>query len=349
MSDKLPEAGIYFGMAEAAYHAVPALSASGIKNLMISPMDYWARSHMNPDYQPEETDALGLGKAYDCRIVEGRAAFYRLYAPALDSDDHQSALRTMDDIRQAITAAGGKPKGATKAALIDQLATLDPGAQVWDRLVEQHAGLHDGKTLLAPKLIRRIEIAAAMIEKHPELCKAFTGGYPQVSIFWVDEETGVPMKSRLDYLKVRAIIDLKTVGNAQGKPFDRAVYYAMASYKYHVQAGVYLEAVEAAKRLIRAGDMTAVNGAVDAKWLQQFVSANEHSFVFCFQQTGIAPVARGYQLQRGSVLQIADLQIRQARETYKRCVETFGDSPWVDVTPIQPFDDLGFPQFISEG
>ena len=137
--------------------------------------------------------------------------------------------------------------------------------------------------------------------------------------------------------------------NGSGKPFDRAVYYAMASYKYHVQAGVYLEAVEAAKAMVRENGASVVHGEVDPKWLGQFAAANEHSFVFVFQQTGLAPVARGYQLQRGSVLQIADMQIRQARETYKRCVETFGDSPWVDVTPIQPFDDLGFPQFISEG
>jgi hypothetical protein len=44
-----------------------------------------------------------------------------------------------------------------------------------------------------------IEIAAAYIEKDPELSRAFLGGAPQVSVFWIDEY-GVSCKARFDYL-----------------------------------------------------------------------------------------------------------------------------------------------------
>src|SRR3546814_14526079 len=63
----------------------------------------------------------------------------------------------------------------------------------------------------------------SMIEKHPDLSKAFSGGHPEVSIFWQDEQTGISCKARLDYLKARAIVDLKTFSNPLSKPIDKAI------------------------------------------------------------------------------------------------------------------------------
>lgn len=54
--------GIYFDLPEDAYHADPALGSSDIKNLIISPLQYWAHSHMNPDkVVKEDTDATAFG------------------------------------------------------------------------------------------------------------------------------------------------------------------------------------------------------------------------------------------------------------------------------------------------
>ena len=44
-----PAPGIYFGMPEDVYHAIHAVSASGLKKLATSNMDYWACSPLNPD------------------------------------------------------------------------------------------------------------------------------------------------------------------------------------------------------------------------------------------------------------------------------------------------------------
>ena len=41
------EPGIHFGLSDDVYHALPALSASGIKNLLVSPMVFWAESFLN--------------------------------------------------------------------------------------------------------------------------------------------------------------------------------------------------------------------------------------------------------------------------------------------------------------
>ena len=47
--------------------------------------------------------------------------------------------------------------------------------------------------------MRRIEIAAAMIEHHPELRHCFIGGYAEVTVIWFED--GLWFKARFDYLK----------------------------------------------------------------------------------------------------------------------------------------------------
>ena len=344
-------AGIYFGLPEADYHAYPALSNSGIKNLMISPMDFWARCPwLNPDAEHEESPFMELGTAYDVRITEGRRAFYARYAPALEPPE--DALRTADDLRQALADLGLK-RGGNKPELIDRLVEANPAlaANIWDLMEAEHRQQHESKILLSADQIRRIELAAAMIENHPQLSKAFTGGYPQVSIFWRCQETGCPMKMRADYLKTRAIIDLKTFSNPFGKSVDRAVVSAMANMKYHIQAAVYQEGIDAAKAMIRAGHNRPVHGLTlterEQIWLAAFAKAAGHTFLFVFQQTGLAPVARGYEMPTGLVFDCGKISARQAKEAYVAHLEHFGADPWVDAAEVRPFDDNEFPVWMT--
>ncbi|HYF56107.1 MAG TPA: PD-(D/E)XK nuclease-like domain-containing protein [Salinarimonas sp.] len=339
--------GVVFGMDQDKYHAVPALSNTGIKHLLISETDYWARSWMNTnpiEEPPEESEAKKIGKAYDKRITEGREAFYRSYAAALDASQHTDALRTMEDLRDAIRDLGQKPKGKSKADLANQLLTLAPGAKVWDHLVSEHEQFHAGKVMLHPGLIRRIEIAAAMIEKSPGLRKAFTGGMAQVAIFWVCPHTGVPMKALLDYLKPKAIVDLKTFANKRGLPIKRAIALEIANYGYHIQTAVYHEAANQLAGFIKDG---LVRGDVAPEFLQAVAAADSRTFMFVFQQKGIAPVAKGRVLPKMNVYDIARIQVRTAKETFARCVETFGPDMWIDPSDIDEIDDTEIPAYIG--
>lgn len=344
----LPEAhdnGIFFGLPEEDYHAAHALSASGIKWLRISPLDFWARSSMNPEREPEEeSQAKVIGKAYHKRIAEGRAAFLASFAPEVDPKDHPTALRTLDEIKEAIEAHGEKPKGKRKDDFIHQLHTLAPGTPIWGDIIGEHAEKHDGKTMLPADLMRRIEISAAMIEKHPDLRKAFTGGYPEVSIFWTDPEFGIPMKARLDYLKRAAVVDLKTFENMNGMPIDKAIARTIANYKYHIQAKLYLEAVRQAKRLIREGK---VFGEVDPAFLDALQKSDGHTFLFVFQQKGVAPIARGVILP-SLTLDMGQVEIDDAKRRYAECRETFGPDPWIDASPVREFDSTEFPAYLGD-
>jgi hypothetical protein len=336
------EPGVYFGLPDTDYHGHFALSASGIRNLRISTLDFWARSPLNPDAEREETEFMTLGTAYHKRIVEGREAFLAAYAPALDPADHPDALRTVEEMKRACAAAGLKVSGS-KADLIDR---LKDDFEIWDDLVAQYAMEHKGKKLLPATTIARVEISAAMIEKHPELGKAFRGGMPEVSIFWIDEETKVPMKARLDYLKPRAIVDLKTFGNAMGKPIDRAIAASVASGKYHIQCATYDEAVRKGIEHIKAG---RTFGTVDADFLKSLCAIDERKFLFVFQQTGIAPVARGKVLSTESLtFRVGQTELDEARRKFAECWARYGKDPWIDDSPIAVFDDTEFPTYIVE-
>lgn len=87
--------GIYFGMDEAEYHAAPALSSSGIRNLLVSPLDYWVNSHMNPEYVDEKTAAMVVGTAFHRRLLEPER-FAAMYAPVPSKADYPDAIDGAD-------------------------------------------------------------------------------------------------------------------------------------------------------------------------------------------------------------------------------------------------------------
>lgn len=346
-----PTPGIYFGMPEDVYHSIHACSASGIKKMSASAMDYWATSPLNTEREDDgDSVAKMMGRAYHCRICEGRDAFVERYAVELDKADFGDALCvTVEHIRKAIDDAEGKPKGTSKTGLIEQLLDLNPEAKVWDVMVAEHAEANKGKTLISPKLYRRIEIAAAMIGGDPQLKDAFEGGHAEVSVFWYDDKTGAPMKARFDYLKMNTLVDLKSFANMQGKPVQRAIDMAISNQKYFIPVVVYLEAIAAAKAMVKAGKGDCVfqygNGEdhkparFQKQWAWEWAHQPEPEVLFVFQQTGIAPVTRGRTMGRGSVFTVTDFSVQYLKRKWVRMATTYGTDPWLDLEPITRTED----------
>ena len=382
------EDGVYFNMPEAEYHKIPALSASGIKNLLISPVDFWARSWMNPRYQFEEdTDAQIVGTAYHKRICEGRDLFYSHYAPTFTGEDLPARV---DDLRAALKSWGHKTDGNSND-LIARCARL--GIATYATARADYMAKNDGKTFVSADLIDSIEISAAMIEMHPVLSKCFKGGYPEVTVIWTEEHTierapteeeiaaaqnedlmsvlsAQPMptekikirfKARFDYLKPRAVVDLKTFENRGNKSVDRAIYGTIASYKYHIQATFYLRAVQKAQKFcehdrllppdapkeeIRVFGNSHPRNEIIA-FCEKLRQTEEHDFYFVFQQKGIAPFARGYKFPRTTMWSVGNAQIDAAIRLYKDCLQKFGEGQWVDDAQIEELADEGFPVWAS--
>lgn len=343
--------GVYFGMTDDAYHGLPYLSSTGMKNLLVSGMDFWARSWMNPykEEDEEESEAKTIGKAYHKRILEGRAAFYEAYAPVLTVDDPE-VLKDKEDLQAALRERG-LPVSGNKAELINRLLGADPFVKIYDQLHAEYAEEHLGKTMIGEDTIRKIELAAQMIECHAALKFFFVGGFPEVSVIWDDEQYGVRMKARFDYLKVNAVNDLKTFANVMNKPTEKAVYSAMAQNKYHIQATHYLHASDVAKRLVHAGHIHAATPKhmPSKEWLDAFIASPEHNFNFVFQQKGPAPLAIGAVFdRRDGMYETGQLCIREAVDVYKRNMELYGTMPWVDTREPIVLHWQQYPAFASE-
>lgn len=351
--------GVYFGLPEDTYHSLPRLSASGIKNLLVSPMDFWARSWLNPNVRSEDDEPEWAikGTAYHKRICEGKEAFYACYAAELDPADHPDALFKQAHLKAACQELELKV-GGTNAELIERLLAAGCKYRIWDVMVDEHRQENAGKTLLPAAWIYDIELAAACIEKHPTLCKSFKGGYPEVSVLWtaeVQKNDGsgevfdVPMKARFDYLKPAAIVDLKSFANRMQKPMDRAVYFEIAAHRYHVQAAIYYQAAEALRGLLADKLVNVESGSAPSQAWLDAVAKNPKLFMFVFQQKGVAPVASGYTVPREmGLMSVAEAQIREAQQVFHDCLKHFGDLPWIMDRDLNQIGDNDIPPFATE-
>jgi hypothetical protein len=345
-----PEPGIYFNMPEAEYHAIPALSNSGIKCLASSPMLFWAKSWLNPNKEEIDREHHILGRAYHCRLMEGASAFALRFAVLPDKSEFKDLLVTDEDIRQAIKDAGGWPVSGNKNKRVEQLLDLDPSANVWDIIVGEHAIENGGKAFITAEQWKRLEIAAYMIDRDPELSKAFSGGHPEVSLFWHCPTTGVPMKARVDYLKHRAMIDLKSFGNQRERSIERAIAYEIAGYHYNIQPSVYFEGAAEVRKIVQRHGASAVHGLEDPSWaLEWGQHLKPDEWLWVFQQKGPAPVTRGVWYPRaGTTKMVTDEIVAVQKRKFARCVEKFGAEPWLDIEPIYKLADEDIPPFATE-
>lgn len=135
---------------------------------------------------------------------------------------HELILRGGDNRLRVIDAYDWRSKVAQEAKK----------AAHADRLVP----VHRGDLLAATHLARSVR-------RHPLASAILSEGKPEQSLYWLDEETGVTCRGRVDWLRGNAIVDVKTTtyGGSDPDAFARAA----ASYDYPLQAAHYIDGVEA--------------------------------------------------------------------------------------------------------
>jgi hypothetical protein len=357
----LPKPGIYFGMDEEIYHRAPALSSTGIRNLLISPLDYWAMSHFNPDYVDDKTDAMIAGTAFHRRLLEPEK-FQAIYAKQPQREDYPDAIDGGKALQAECERLGLRKSGAIPV-MCERILDADATAKLWP-VIEQGllANLGD-RTLLKPSLMEDIERAARLVFAYKDTSKALTGGRAEVSVFWIDEETGVPLKARIDYLKVKAIIDVKSFSNPLGKPVDAAIASAVANSRYDVQAVMYDAAVDAAKRMMRTHKMAAIFGAdgIPNEWLVGLAACERHTFAFLFIEQGAVTNVKLREFRKfetyGRSGMTANMYWQSGHAGFRRGVELYalyaskfkpGD-PWIQDEPMKAFSDQDFPLYMFQG
>jgi hypothetical protein len=270
--------GIYFGLNEDAYHAIERLSPSGIKRLRVSAATFWFDSWLNPNPKvlTEEQQrrlelAKVLGRAYHCARLEPDA-FAERYVRMLDKADFEGVpgfIAGGTAYGEALGALGEAKKKAGES-VADQAARLaaefarrsDPvegegfpdgftPGPIWDvELAKWEAT--KGERIAIPALNwDEIRVDMERLAAVPEIHDLLTGGFAEVSILWTCPDTGIPMKTRLDYLRADGWADFKTFSNSNDKHVQQTITDTFKWRRYHVQAVVQRAAVE----MIRKGGL----------------------------------------------------------------------------------------------
>lgn len=345
-AERILAPGVYFDLDEDAYHGAFGLSYSGIKAFRVSPYFWWAQSPLNPRLaqvlaEERGSEAKTLGQAFDARIICGKEYFAARYAQELTHADHPDSLRTVDDLKGWLEERSLAKTGKTKDVLITRVLEHDPTAKIWDAILQAYEFKHEGKTFLSADWMEKIEVAAALIEMHPELSLALRGGAPQVSIIWNCEKTGVPCRARFDYLKQKLIVDLKTFEPRGDMNLESAIGKEIGFRKYYIQAAMYQEAAAQIPRFIQEGKIfgTAPDGFID-----KLARHPDKAFGWIFQIKGPAPQAFGYMLPPQSVLwTIGNSEVDNAKHLFRACLDRFGADPWLDPVGFRNLDDANVP------
>ena len=189
------------------YLRVEALSASGIKRILQSPMHY----DFDRTQPRTETESMLVGTALHMAVLEP-ARFATSYAVA------------PDDAPRRPTAAQLNAKSPS--------ATTVEAVRYWAKFDQET----EGKTLLTAEQAARVEGMARAIRRHPAHDEFLCDGAPEVSLMWEDARLRIPCKARFDYLRPDGIaIDLKSCQDASLDGFARAV----ATFRYHYQHAWY--------------------------------------------------------------------------------------------------------------
>ncbi|MET3483165.1 PD-(D/E)XK nuclease-like domain-containing protein [Methylobacterium sp. 1973] len=335
---KIPD-GIHFGLDEAAYHADPALGSTDLKQLATEPAAYWYGSALNPHRPAEDDDtpARLVGRAVHKFVLEGPPAFLDRFERYPEGDD---LLVTADHLGAWLKDRDVKP-GKTKAASVELIRErcLADGVEpprMLDHLLREAADA--SRAVLKAADYDRITAAGCAVLDNPHLVGSFEGGAAEVSLFWTDEIGGEPVrrKARFDYLKPRAVVDLKSTRPKDGMPFVASCRRALAQWSYPTQAAAYLQARARLAAFVSAGQ---VYGDHDPAWLARVAAAEDYALVFVFWASTGAPLTWGGVMSPGSALVgVGEESVRRALDNFTAARRAHGDGPWVDHQPLEEID-----------
>lgn len=380
--------GIYINLPTLDYLNDWALSYSAFKVLNSNPPDWFYSSPFNllEDQTRTSTPALRFGEALHCGLLEPEGELGRRFGPkpSVEDPEYRDYVRTIPEIKGAITALGNKPKGAVKQDWINQLLELDPNAKILDVAIDEWK--RRGMTELSREEHNKLRLMMRMAEAHPHLKNAFTGvGLSEVSVFWTDEND-IRQRARFDRMKPKASIDLKSVSNWQGREFKTMLLREAALRMYHIQAAHYDDARKEARRLLAEGkvyfcaeemltdaEIAAVNAERDnpadhievgekrtvfrsptpeeLTLVQEVLGSEEWEWVWVFYKTDGMPTAQPIRLNRDNMaFNIGHEKRREALSHFLHYREMYRLEPgqlWLRLEPMWTPENSDWPAFMD--
>lgn len=153
-----------------------------------------------------------------------------------------------------------------------------------------------GMVPLLSKSLRKVEAMAEELAAHPIASRLLSksSGDAEVTIFWLDQPTGIRRRARMDFLGEVGIVDYKSCAYADLESVTRSAF----KYNYHMQSGSYEDAVIAA-------ELTPFDLPYYLVWQQKTAP-----YLVTVQQVSSEVINEGRRLNR------------QAIEVYDQCMKT---------------------------
>lgn len=131
------------------------------------------------------------------------------------------------------------------------------------------------KTIIREPDLKKIEDSLDEIRQDKTYDGWFKGGYPEVSIFWEDPETGLMLRCRFDYLNTSFFLDYKSTKDIE------KVEKAIADYEYNIQSAFYLTGILNLKLKIAKNEEIYISGTDKQKeWINTLETNLDFRFLF---------------------------------------------------------------------
>ena len=252
-----------------AYHEAPGLSSTAVKTFALkSPRHYWWFYVQKQDRR-KETDALFLGTAVHCAVLEPER-FERDYQAEIDPESIPGVMKTVPELKQ-YCEQHELSKVGTKQELTARILQYNPDAPVWDVLLERQKQKKSVRILKCDTLdkVRRMRDS---VHANPEAHALLSEGQPEVSVWGQHEVTGTLVKCRADWLRADGICaDLKTCACASPSKFAKD----MANFGYDLQDVHYTTTLTSAGKDCSAFCFVAVES--EPPYLCQVYELDERS------------------------------------------------------------------------
>lgn len=211
--------GIYPEITNEQYHGAepciaPSISSTGLKKMVphvglqakgCSPRHYWEGSPLNPNRKPQvQTDALRIGSAFHDALL-----LPQVYA---------------DPARYYFA-----PEGLNLSKKKEQA----------EEIADYHAALDAGLCIIRHDEAQHIAAMVGAIREHPAANAILSHGVAEMTLAWKDEETGVWLRCRPDWIAFgRPIgINVKSTADASHAGFQSDV----TKYRYAQSAALEID------------------------------------------------------------------------------------------------------------
>lgn len=209
------------GIPNEEYHGGPGISSSGIKALITGTVESWLYEKANPK---PPTLALRMGNAIHTMCLE-KSEFWNRYC--LKDEAPKAPPRNTKE---------GKDSYAEFLSLNPEVYSLE--SDEWNREWLKWKHPEFKKTIISHEELEICEGIARSINNHPMVSQMTTEGDSELTLYWIDKETGILCKCRPDRTNQSfpCLVDLKSTMDASLDAFEGQI----TEHNYHISAYWYL-------------------------------------------------------------------------------------------------------------